>query len=79
LINIFLKLTNYIFPEQPVKCVIVYDFPVKEDCAEAEFLYQISLAGYVEHNVGVSHLLYTDRDLPRAQELIDIMNELKQV
>jgi hypothetical protein len=39
-------------------------------------LFQTSLAGYSPN--GQSYLLYSDKDLPRAQELIDIKNELKQ-
>jgi superfamily II DNA/RNA helicase len=39
-------------------------------------LFQISLAGHSPN--GQSYLLYSEKDLPRAQELIDIKNELKQ-
>jgi hypothetical protein len=58
--------------------VIIYDFPIINNSVEADYLFQISLAGYCSHP-GNSYLLYTEKDLPRAQELIDIMNELQQV
>jgi hypothetical protein len=73
------KLSNYYFIDYCIKYVIVYDFPTTDTGAEAEFLYQISRAGQTKGNVGIVDLLYSEKDLARAKELIVIMNELKQV
>jgi hypothetical protein len=59
--------------------VIIYDFSSFEAGAEAEYLYQISRVGQISTEMGISHLLYTKKDLPRARELIDILDDLNQV